>query len=141
MNEEEVQRKRRQNEEEATERRARILGLPYVDTREFENDAPLVMNLLTKEQMHADFIIPLQKGEGATPFQYLVTSQTPRSVIEKMTKECDDAGQRIEFYLISKSAYQVFMLRYDPPQQVHYDDIKIADEGDSATIHEVSQTL
>ena len=62
MNEEEVQRKRRQNEEEATERRARILGLPYVDTREFENDAPLVMNLLTKEQMHADFIIPLQKG-------------------------------------------------------------------------------
>ena len=141
MNEEEVQRKRRQNEEEATERRARILGLPYVDTREFENDAPLVMNLLTKEQMHADFIIPLQKGEGATPFQYLVTSQTPRSVIEKMTKECDDAGQRIEFYLISKSAYQVFMLRYDPPQQVHYDDIKIADEGDSATIHEVSRTL
>ena len=141
MNEEEVQRKRRQNEEEATERRARILGLPYVDTREFENDAPLVMNLLTKEQMHADFIIPLQKGEGATPFQYLVTGQTPRSVIEKMTKECDDAGQRIEFYLISKSAYQVFMLRYDPPQQVHYDDIKIADEGDSATIHEVSRTL
>ena len=52
MNEEEVQRKRRQNEEEATERRARILGLPYVDTREFENDAPLVMNLLTKEHMH-----------------------------------------------------------------------------------------
>ena len=45
MNEEEIQRKRRQNEEEATERRARILGLVYLDTREFENDIPLVTNL------------------------------------------------------------------------------------------------
>ena len=33
------------------------------------------------------------------------------------------------------------MLRYDPPQQVHYDDIKIAGEGDSETIESVSKTL
>ena len=42
MDENEVQRKRRQNEEEATARRARILALPYLDTRDFENDIPLV---------------------------------------------------------------------------------------------------
>ena len=33
------------------------------------------------------------------------------------------------------------MLRYDPPKEVHYDDIKIAGEGDSETIAEVSRTL
>ena len=32
MNEAEIQRKRRDNEEEATRRRAGILGLPYLDT-------------------------------------------------------------------------------------------------------------
>ena len=55
MNEEEVQSKRRQNEEAATERRAGILGLLYLDTREFEKTSPLVRNVLTKEEMHSNF--------------------------------------------------------------------------------------
>ena len=141
MNENEVQNKRRQNEEEATARRARILGLVYLDTRDFENDIPLVTNVLEKEQMHKECIIPLQKGQEGLPYQFMVTSQTPRSTIEKMAHEYNDAGLRIEFYLISNSAYQVFMLRHDPPQQVHYDDIEIAKEGDSETLASVSQTL
>ena len=33
------------------------------------------------------------------------------------------------------------MLRYDPPREAHYDDIKIAGEGDSETISSVSKTL
>ena len=33
------------------------------------------------------------------------------------------------------------MLRYDPPKEIHYDDIKIADEEDSETIASVSKTL
>ena len=49
MNEEEVQRKRRQNEEDATARRSRILGLAYLDTRDFENELPLVRDVLEKE--------------------------------------------------------------------------------------------
>ena len=42
MDEWEIQQKRRENEEKATEGRALILGLPYLDTREFENDVVLV---------------------------------------------------------------------------------------------------
>ena len=61
MNEEELQLKRRENEEQATAGRARILGLPYLDTRDFEDEIPLVPDLLEKQQMHQDFIIPLQK--------------------------------------------------------------------------------
>ncbi|MBP5634012.1 type II/IV secretion system protein [Candidatus Saccharibacteria bacterium] len=141
MNEGEVQAKRRQNEEEATERRARILGLAYLDTREFEQTLPLVVNVLEKEQMHRDFMIPLQGGDETKPYQFMVTSQTPRSVIERMMADYEAKGLRAQFFLVSNSAYQVFMLRHDPPMEVHYDDIEIAGEGDSETIQQVSQTL
>ena len=141
MDENEIQLKRRENEEQATAGRARILGLPYLDTRDFEKEIPLTMDLLDIEEMHRDFIIPLQKGGGEEHYQFMVTSQTPRTLIEKMLKEYSDEGERVDFFLISNSAYRVFMLRYDPPKEVKYDDIKIAGEGDSETIASVSQTL
>ncbi len=141
MDESEVQNKRRINEEQATAGRARILGLPYLDTRDFENDIPLTQGLLTIDEMHKNFILPLQKGGGEDHFQFMVTSQTPRTLITQMHRKYEDEGERVDFFLISNSAYKVFMLRYDPPQQVQYDDIKIGDEGDSETIAAVSKTL
>ena len=141
MDENEIQRKRRENEEQAAEERARILGLPYLDTRQFENEIPLTMDLLDVATMHRDFILPLQKGGDEEHFQFMVTSQTPRSLIEKMRQEYLDKGERADFFLISNSAYKVFMLRYDPPKEILYGDIKIAGEGDSETLASVSQTL
>ena len=141
MDEESIQLKRRNNEELATADRARILGLPYLDTRGFENDIPLVLNLLNIQEMHRDFIIPLQRGGGEENYQFMVTSQTPRTLIERMRREYSDEGEKVDFFLISNSAYRVFMLRYDPPKVVQYDDIKIAGEGDSETIASVSKTL
>lgn len=141
MNEEDTQRKRRQNDEDATQRRANILGLPYLDTRDFENTIPLVDNLLDVSEMHSDFIIPLQRGGGEVHYQFMVTSQTPRSLIDDMRQQYTDEGERVDFFLISNSAYKIFILRYDPPQEIHYEDIKIADSGDSQTIEQVSQTL
>ena len=129
MNEDAVQSKRRQNEEEATERRARILGLVYLDTREFENGVSLVRDEIDVDTMHREFVIPLQKGEEGKPYQFMVTSQTPRSTIERLTQTYTDQGRRIQFFLISNSAYQVFMLRHDPPVETHYDDIEIASES------------
>ena len=119
MDEKEIQLKRRDNEEQATAGRARILGLPYLDTRKFENEIPLVPNLLEVQQMHRDYIIPLQQGGGEEHYQFMVTSQTPRSVIERMRQEYTDEGEKADFFLISGSAYKVFMLRYDPPKQIH----------------------
>lgn len=141
MDENDIQTRRRNNEELATANRARILMLPYLDTREFENRVNLVPGLLTKEQMHRDYIIPLQEDKESNRFQFMVTSQTPNKVIERMRQEYTDEGKRIDFFLISNSAYRVFMLRYDPPKEIIYDDIKIADEGDSETIASVSKTL
>ena len=141
MDEEGIQLKRRNNEELATADRARILGLPYLDTRGFENEIPLVPNLLDIQEMHRDFIIPLQRGGGEENYQFMVTSQTPRTLIERMRREYSDEGEKVDFFLISNSAYRVFMLRYDPPKVIQYDDIKIAGEGDSETIASVSKTL
>ncbi|MBR3233778.1 Flp pilus assembly complex ATPase component TadA [Candidatus Saccharibacteria bacterium] len=141
MDEQEIQQKRRDNEEEAAATRARLLGLPYLDTRKFENDTPLVDGLLTKSEMHENFMIPLQKGGDGEHYQFMVTSQTPRSVIERMRKEYLDRGERADFFLITESAYKVFILRYDPPQATEYDDITIAGEGDSETIASVSKVL
>lgn len=141
MDEKEIQQKRRQNEELATANRARILGFRYLDTRDFENDIELVRDLIPVEMMHENFIIPLQKGGHEERYQYMITSQTPRTIIEKMYRDYTDNGERVDFFLISTSAYKVFMLRYDPPREIIYDDIKIADEGDSETIASVSNTL
>ncbi len=141
MDENEIQRKRRDNEEQATRNRARILGLPYLDTREFENTIPLVPDVLNVKTMRKDFMIPLQKGDEETPFRFMVTSQTPNSLLPEMRRQYAEDGKHVGFFLISNSAFQTFMLRYDPPQQIHYDDIRIAQEGDSETIAEVSRTL
>ncbi len=141
MDESEIQQKRRDNEERATADRARILRIPYLDTRGFENELPLTPNLLSIQEMHQNYVIPLQGGGGEDHYQFLVTSQTPRTVIDRMQQEYTDKGERIDFFLISNSAYKVFMLRYDPPKVIKYDDIKIAGEGDSETISSVSKTL
>ena len=141
MNEEEVQRRRREQDEHSTQQRAAILGLQYLDTREIEADLPLADGVLDVLSMHRDKIVPLVKGNNETTFQFGVTAQTPQSVIQRITREYNDNGRSTQFLLISQSGYRAFMNRYDPPKQVVYDDIEIAQEGDSDTITQVSSTL
>ena len=143
MEENKVQLMRRQKEEEATEQRAGILGLTYLDTREFENIFPLARDLFTNEQMYRAFLAPLQIGDIDTnkPWRILITRQTPRSVIQKLSKKYQEEGKNLELFLISESAWKNIMRRYDPPKKIIYDDIEIAGEGDSTTLDKVSQTL
>ena len=141
MNEEEIQARRREQDEHSTKQRASLLGLDYLDTREFESNLPLANDVLPIEKMHQDRMVPLVKGGGEGAYQFGVTAQTPQSVIEKIRREYNDAGNIVHFSLISLSGFKALMLRYDPPKKVIYDDIEIAKEGDSDTISEVSKTL
>lgn len=141
MDEQEIQRRRREQDERSTKQRGDILGFPYIDTREFEENLPLALDVMPIEAMHRDKMVPLVKGDNQTSFQFGVTAQTPQSVIEKMRHEYNEQGHIIQFFLISLSGYRALMLRYDPPKKTIYDDIKIAKDGDSDTIAEVSQTL
>ena len=141
MDEEKIQIVRRQNDEDATRKRASILGLQYLDAREIEQTLPLIHDLISIQEMHTNRIIPLMVNEEANTFRFAVTSTTPQSVLKNMTREYEDDGRAIQFFLISQSAYNVFMNRYDPPKEIVYDDIEIAKDGDSETIASVSQTL
>ena len=141
MDEEEVQRRRREQDEKATRQRATILGLPYVDMRNLEATLPLVPGMIPIEKMHQYRIVPLAKGGNEVMYQIGVTSQTPQSILQKIKREYQDRGDKLQFLLISASGYRAMMLRYDPPRRTAYDDIEIAKEGDSNTIAQVSQTL
>lgn len=141
MNEEEVQRRRREQDEQSTQQRAAILGLRYLDTRPIEDDLPLAAEVMPINDMHTQRMVPLVKGDAETAYQFGVTAQTPQSVLQRITREYNDKGLNIQFFLISLSGYRAFMNRFDPPKKIVYNDIQIAKEGDSETIAEVSRTL
>lgn len=141
MNEDEIQNRRRDQDERSTQQRGALLGLAYLDSREFEKDLALVQDVLSVERMHQDKMVPLLKGEDDRSYQFGITTGTPQSVIERMRREYNERGDNVQFSLISLSGYRALMLRYDPPKKVVYDDIEIAKEGDSDTIAEVSKTL
>jgi type II secretory ATPase GspE/PulE/Tfp pilus assembly ATPase PilB-like protein len=141
MDEDKTQERRRDQDEKATQQRAAILGLQYLDAREVEETLPLTSGILTNDEMYKGYIIPLTSGGGTEPYRFGVTSQTPQSLIQKMASEYNDRGELTQFLLMSGSGFRAFMNRYDPPKEIIYDDIQIAKEGDSDTIQEVSKTL
>lgn len=137
-----IQQGRRDHEEKSTEQRAAILGMPYLDTRQFELELDLVTEgMMTIEDMHRYRMVPLQRGSEYEPFRFGATSNTPQSVIEKTKQQYADEGREAQIFLISNGGYMVLMNRYDPPKKVIYQDISIAKDGDSTTIAEVSKTL
>jgi type II secretory ATPase GspE/PulE/Tfp pilus assembly ATPase PilB-like protein len=141
MDEDKIQERRREQDEKATQQRAAILGLQYLDTRAIDRDLPLTSGVVDVPDMYKGFIVPLVAGGGNEPYRFGVTSQTPQSLIQKMDKDYSDRGEQAQFLLISNSGFKAFMARYDPPKKVIYDDIEIAKEGDSDTLAQVSQTL
>lgn len=141
MDEDKIQQRRRDQDEKATQERAAILGLQYLDTREIEDTLPLASGVLDIQDMYKGRLVPLIAGNESDPFRFGVTSQTPQSLIHQTEKQYNDGGRNVQFLLISQSAFRAFMNRFDPPKEVIYDDIQIAKEGDSETITEVSKTL
>lgn len=141
MDEDTIQARRRDHEEEATIKRASILGLQYLDTREFETDMPLVRDVLTIEEMYQGWIVPLFIDAETQAYRFGVTSQTPQTLLREMTEAYRENGRTVQFFLISGASFRAIMQRYDPPKLVVYDDIKIAGSGDSQTFVQVSQTL
>lgn len=141
MEEEKIQEKHRAQEEQATQQRASILGLGYLDMRPLEDTIELVDNMLNVGTMRDNYIIPLRKGGGTNKWQFAVTTQTPQTYLKELHQKYVDDGQGVEFLLISDSSYRKMMTRYDPVVPVVHDNIEIASEGDSETLQNVSKTL
>lgn len=141
MEEEKVQQEKRDLDEQATTQRAAILGIQYFDTRAVEDTIPLVQNVMEIAVMRQNRIVPLVGGNESQTWQFGITTQTPQSFINDLTKHYNDGAENVQYLLISNSGFRALMNRYDPVVKVVHDDIKIAKEGDSNTISEVSKTL
>ena len=142
MNEDKVQQSRREQEELATRERAAIIGFPYLDLRTSTQTLSLVQDVMNVDDMYKNKMLPLEAGDsGSKVWQFAVTSTTPQSSIQGISKYYKDSGRTTQFYLISASSYKELMQRYDPPKVVRYDDITIAQAGDSQTLQQVSETL
>ena len=141
MDEEKIQERAREQDEQSTQGRASILGMQYLDTRGVDITLDLVPDVLTNDDMHKNRLITLRSGGDSASWQFGVTTQTPQSFMRELTAIYAARAQNTNFVLISLGGFNILMNRYDPPIVTTYDDIKIAKEGDSDTIGEVSKTL
>lgn len=140
MNDAAQQAKFREAEENNTRQRATLLGLQYFDTRGVSTSAPLVPEILTNQEMYAGHLVPLQKiGDENGTLVFAITNNTPQSLLRTLRERF--VHYTVQFVIMSNPGFREFMQRYDPPKTVVYDDVKIAKEGDSETIAEVSRTL
>ncbi len=110
----------RLDEEQATQRRARVLGMDYVDTSAM-TDKPLYKELLTNQELYDLKVIPLKFYESNLLFG--VTTTTSQQTMKALTQRFQD--QRVVFAIISDAGYRDYMHLYDPPKQVVYQDIDI----------------
>ncbi len=126
----------RRDDERATERRARLLELNYIDTSQIVNKV-LYKNLMPVEELYRMRVIPLQASEHAITFG--VTNTTSQHMMNEITQRFLD--QRVSFALISEMGYHEYMHLYDPPKQVVYQDIELTTAGTQELIGRVSQML
>jgi type II secretory ATPase GspE/PulE/Tfp pilus assembly ATPase PilB-like protein len=131
----------REQEELSTEHRANLLHLTYLDTRGIEETLPLTSGMMAIDDMYQFKMVPLKAGDDSTPTIFAVTSATPSSKIEEITQSYNDKAESAQFVLISNFGFRALMERYNPPKETIYDDVTIAQEGDSVTINEVSKAM
>jgi type II secretory ATPase GspE/PulE/Tfp pilus assembly ATPase PilB-like protein len=126
----------RRDEEVATQRRARLLGLNYFDTSTMPQKT-LFKDLIPLQDLYRLRVIPLQSDQSNAMFG-IVNTTSQQSVRELQQKFSD---RRTSFAMISDAGFREFMRLYDPPKQVTYQDIAIGKTQDQGMIESISQTL
>lgn len=125
------------DEEQSTQRRARILGMNYVDTSKLEQKA-IYKEYLSIPELYSIKVIPLAADESNLSFG--VTTTTSQQTMANLRQRFQD--QRISFSLISNTGFHDYMKLYDPPKQVTYHDITLKETQDSQPlVKQVSATL
>jgi type II secretory ATPase GspE/PulE/Tfp pilus assembly ATPase PilB-like protein len=124
------------DEEQQTQRRARILGLPYIDTSQIVNKT-LYKDLIALPELYQLRIIPLQADSHNISFG--ITNTTSQATMSGLRQRFLD--QRITFSLISDAGYREYMKLYDPPKKVEYQDIELTNAGTDSLVSQVSATL
>ncbi len=131
----------RRDEEQNAQRRARILGMQYIDVSALSNKQ-LYPNFLSTKDMYEARVVPVQLDQHNVTFG--ITNTTSQQTLRDLQQHFAD--YRVTFALISDSGYSDYMKLYDPPKQVVYQDIEIkpvenAQQGAVSPIEEISHTL
>ncbi|MGH7157879.1 MAG: GspE/PulE family protein [Candidatus Saccharimonadales bacterium] len=126
----------RRDEELATQRRSRMLGLSYLDTSSIPSKE-LYRDVLSVPELYSLRVIPVQKSKGYLGFG--ITTTTSQQNIKNLIQRFSDS--RVEFALISDAGFRDYMKLYDPPKQVVYQDIAISPVTSSDLLAQVSATL
>lgn len=127
----------RRDDELATQHRAQILGVEYLDTSA-PGDRPIYKDILSLDELYKLRIIPMHVDQSNIIFG--ITTTTSQQTMNQLLHRFSD--QRIVYRLISDTGYRDYMKLYDPPKQVIYQDISIIENsGSQALQEEVSRTL
>lgn len=126
----------RRDQESATLRRARLLGLNYVDTSTLPQKV-LYKELLSKEEMYKTRVVPLQADQSNILFG--ITTTTSQQTINDLKQRFSDV--RTNFAIISDIGYREYMQLYDPPKKVEYQDIAFTSGTEDQLFQAVSKTL
>lgn len=121
-------------EEQSTQRRAQILGMVYQNT--YKTEKTLYQDVLTVPEMRQLRVIPVIVEEHRILFG--ITNTTSHQTMTQLKARFQD--QRIAFSLISDSGFNDYMLLYDPPRQVIYQDVALTNES-SNLYEQVTATL
>lgn len=126
----------RRDEESATLRRARLLGLNYVDTSTLPKKI-LYKDVLSLEEMYKNRVLPLQVDKSNILFA--ITNTTSQQVINELKMRFSDL--RTDFAMISDGGYREYMRLYDPPKKIVYDDIAFTAATTDQLFQKVTETL
>ena len=126
----------RVGEEQATERRARILGFDYTDTSQIA-EKRLYRDTLSVPELYSLKVVPLQVAPGNILFG--VTTTTSQQTMATLRQRFTDF--KVGFAIISDTGYREYMRLYDPPKQVVYQDIAINETGSTELVGQISAIL
>lgn len=126
----------RLDEEQATARRARILGLNYIDVSQML-EKPLYKDTLTNEELERLRVIPISVSDHTVMFG--ITTSTSQQTMQSLKQRFLD--QQISFAIISDTGYREYLQLYNPPKQVIYTNIEITTSDTEALVAQVSSTL
>jgi type II secretory ATPase GspE/PulE/Tfp pilus assembly ATPase PilB-like protein len=126
----------RRDEESSTLRRARLLGLNYVDTSAIPQKT-LYKDLLSKEEMYGKRVIPLQADKSNILFG--ITNTTSQQTMNEFRARFNEV--RMAFAMISDAGYREYMRLYDPPKKIEYQDIAFTADSSDELFKKVTETL
>src|SRR5579884_650190 len=125
----------RRDEEAATQHRASVLGLKYIDTTLIEPKT-LYKDLLANDELYNLKVVPVSLVEHNLVFG--ITTNTSQQTMKNLEQRFAD--YKVSFGIISETGYRDYMRLYDPPKQIVYQDISI-NENSQEQISNISNLL